>query len=45
MKRVKHGRFVLLPATESTHSHGMHSWASFWQGDLKKLLDATAPRR
>jgi homoserine O-acetyltransferase len=45
MKRVKHGRFVLLPATESTHGHGMHSWATFWQGDLKKLLDATAPHK
>lgn len=45
MKRVKHGRFVLLPATESSHGHGMHSWGTFWQGDLKKLLDATAPRK
>jgi homoserine O-acetyltransferase len=43
MKRVKHGRFVMLPATETSHGHGMHSWAAFWQADLKKLLDATAP--
>jgi hypothetical protein len=27
MKRVKHGRFVMLPATETSHGHGMHSWA------------------
>jgi homoserine O-acetyltransferase/O-succinyltransferase len=39
MKRIKRGRFVLLPATESTHGHGMHSWAAFWQGELRKLLD------
>jgi homoserine O-acetyltransferase len=45
MKRVKHGRFVLLPATESTHGHGMHSWAAFWQGELRKLLDGSAARK
>jgi homoserine O-acetyltransferase/O-succinyltransferase len=45
MKRVKRGRFVLLPATESTHGHGMHSWAAFWQGELRKLLDSSGPRK
>jgi len=45
MKRVKRGRFVLLPATETSHGHGMHSWAAFWQGELRKLLDATAPKK
>jgi homoserine O-acetyltransferase len=38
MKRVKRGRFVLLPASDSTHGHGMHSWPAFWQGELRKLL-------
>jgi homoserine O-acetyltransferase len=42
MKRIKRGRFVLLPATESTHGHGMHSWAAFWQAELRKLLDSSA---
>jgi homoserine O-acetyltransferase len=42
MKRVKRGRFVLLPATDSTHGHGMHSWAAFWQGELRKLLGTPA---
>jgi len=42
MKRVKRGRFVMLPATEASHGHGMHSWSTFWQADVKKLLDATA---
>lgn len=45
LKRVKRGRFVLLPATESTHGHGMPSWATFWQGELRKLLDSSGPRR
>jgi homoserine O-acetyltransferase/O-succinyltransferase len=42
MKRVKRGRFVLLPATESSHGHGTQTWGAFWQGELRKLLDATA---
>jgi len=42
LKRVKHGRFVLLPATESSHGHGTLSWGAFWQAELRKLLDATA---
>jgi homoserine O-acetyltransferase len=42
IKRVKRGRFVLLPATDATHGHGMHSWAAFWQGELRKLLATQA---
>jgi homoserine O-acetyltransferase len=42
IKRVKRGKFVLIPASESTHGHGTHTWAVFWQKDLKALLDATA---
>jgi homoserine O-acetyltransferase/O-succinyltransferase len=45
IKRIKRGRFVLLPASDATHGHGMHSWAAFWQGELRKLLDSSAPRR
>lgn len=41
-KRIKRGRFVLRPATDSTHGHGMHSWAAFWQGELRKLLGTPA---
>jgi homoserine O-acetyltransferase/O-succinyltransferase len=39
IKRVKHGKFVLLPASEETHGHGTHTWATVWQGYLKELLD------
>jgi homoserine O-acetyltransferase/O-succinyltransferase len=42
MKRVKRGRFILVPATDTSHGHGLHRWATVWQADLKKLLDATA---
>jgi homoserine O-acetyltransferase len=42
IKRVKHGRFVLIPASEATHGHGTHTWGVFWQNELKALLDSTA---
>ncbi|MGH9884502.1 MAG: alpha/beta fold hydrolase, partial [bacterium] len=42
IKRVKRGRFILIPASESTHGHGTHTWGVFWQKDLKALLDSTA---
>lgn len=38
IKRVKHGRFVLIPASPETHGHGTHTWAVFWQEYLKQLL-------
>jgi len=44
IKRVKHGKFILIPASESTHGHGTHTWGVFWQKDLKELLDATAKK-
>jgi homoserine O-acetyltransferase len=39
IKRVKNGRFVLLPASEQTHGHGTHTWAAVWQQYLKELLE------
>jgi|HubBroStandDraft_2_1064218.scaffolds.fasta_scaffold00440_9 homoserine O-acetyltransferase len=39
IKRVKNGKFVLLPASEQTHGHGTHTWAAVWQQYLKELLD------
>ena len=38
IKRVKNGKFVLIPASEQTHGHGTHTWASIWQEYLKELL-------
>jgi homoserine O-acetyltransferase/O-succinyltransferase len=45
IKRVKAGRFVLLPASDQTHGHGTHTWAAVWQQYLAQLLDTsrTAP--
>jgi len=42
IKRVKHGKFVLIPASEQTHGHGTHTWASILQKYLKELLEETA---
>jgi homoserine O-acetyltransferase len=39
IKKVKNGKFVLLPACEQTHGHGTHTWAAVWQQYLKELLD------
>ena len=39
IKRVKKGKFVLIPASEQTHGHGTHTWAAIWQGYLKELLE------
>jgi homoserine O-acetyltransferase len=38
IKRVKKGKFVLIPASEQTHGHGTHTWAAIWQDHLKELL-------
>jgi homoserine O-acetyltransferase len=41
IKRVKKGRFVLIPISEQTHGHGTHTWAAVWQQYLKELLEAS----
>jgi homoserine O-acetyltransferase len=41
IKRVKKGRFVLIPISEQSHGHGTHTWAVAWQQYLKELLEAS----
>ncbi|THD81775.1 MAG: alpha/beta fold hydrolase [Phenylobacterium sp.] len=38
VKRIKHARFVLIPASPNTHGHGTHTWAALWQDELQALL-------
>jgi homoserine O-acetyltransferase len=38
IRRIKGGRFVLIPAGPDTHGHGTHTWAVFWQDELAALL-------
>jgi homoserine O-acetyltransferase/O-succinyltransferase len=42
IKRVKKGKFVLLPASEMTHGHGTHTWAAVWESYLKELLEESS---
>ncbi|HLZ75135.1 alpha/beta fold hydrolase [Phenylobacterium sp.] len=39
IKRIKAGRFVLIPFGPDTHGHGTHTWAVFWKNDLAELLN------
>ncbi len=40
-KRLKTGRFVLIPASANTHGHGTHTWAALWKDELAALLKAS----
>jgi homoserine O-acetyltransferase len=39
IRRVKRGKFILIPASEQTHGHGTHTMAALWQQYLKELLE------
>jgi homoserine O-acetyltransferase len=38
IRRVKNGKFVLIPFRPDTRGHGTHTWAVFWKNDLADLL-------
>jgi homoserine O-acetyltransferase len=38
IKRVPHGRFVLIPTSDETRGHGTHSYPAIWQQHLRDLL-------
>ena len=44
IRRVRHGRAVLLPITDETRGHGTHSWPAIWQDHLAALLRESAPQ-
>ncbi len=37
-KRLKNGKFVLIPASADTRGHGTHTWAALWKQHLAALL-------
>lgn len=43
MKRIKNGRYFLIPASEQTAGHGTTGQAKFWKQPLAELLQS-APR-
>ena len=42
LKKIPHARYVLIPASSSTHGHGTHTWAALWKNYLTELLRQTA---
>ena len=44
IKRVKRGRFVLIPISDQTRGHGTHSWPQLWQQHLAALLEESRQR-
>lgn len=43
IKRVRHGRYVLLPTTEQTRGHGTHSIPAIWGKYLDEFLKELGP--
>jgi homoserine O-acetyltransferase/O-succinyltransferase len=43
IKRVKRGRYVLIPASADTRGHGTTGLAKFWKHHLAELLGAAPP--
>jgi homoserine O-acetyltransferase len=41
IKKVKSGRFVLLPITDQTRGHGTHSLPAIWKEYLAELLESS----
>ncbi|TWB42647.1 alpha/beta fold hydrolase [Nitrospirillum pindoramense] len=44
VKRIPHGQFILIPASDQTHGHGSHTWAVLWQDKLADLLARTGAK-
>ncbi|HLJ49573.1 MAG TPA: alpha/beta fold hydrolase [Bryobacteraceae bacterium] len=43
IKRVKHGRYILIPISDETRGHGTHSLPKIWGGYLEELLRISEP--
>ena len=43
IKRVPHGRAVVMPMSEHTRGHGTHTLAAVWEHHLAEFLKQTAP--
>lgn len=42
IKRVPHGRAIVIPLSDKTRGHGSHTLAALWKDELLKLLQETA---
>jgi homoserine O-acetyltransferase/O-succinyltransferase len=45
IKRVKRGRYILIPISEQTRGHGTHSLPEIWKPHLAQLLEEPEQRR
>ena len=43
IRRVPHGRYILIPTSDATRGHGTHSLPAVWGAYLAELLAATEP--
>jgi homoserine O-acetyltransferase len=43
IKKVPHGKAIVLPMSEHTRGHGTHTLAAVWENDLAAFLKATQP--
>ncbi len=43
-KKLKNGRYVLIPTSDQTHGHGTHTWAAVWKNYLEELLKESERR-
>ena len=44
IKRVRNGRFILIPISDETRGHGTHTVASVWKQYLAELFSETEQR-
>ena len=44
VKRIPHGRFILLPISDQTRGHGTHTVASVWKDYLGEFMRETEPK-
>ncbi len=41
VKRLPHGRFILIPISDATRGHGTHTQAAIWKDDLAAFMQQT----
>jgi homoserine O-acetyltransferase len=45
VKRIPHGRFILLPISDETRGHGTHTVAAVWKNYLADFMRETEPKQ
>ena len=45
MKKIRHGRYVLIPASDKTHGHFTHYYAAVWKPYLIQFIRTLGPAK